>query len=67
MATTTLDGSYGIRVNKKSKTKFMKHCKKTLSRPHQEVVREMMTALVEGRLKITPTDDQKASQETLYE
>ena len=61
MAKQLLNTTYGVRVNDKAVEKFKKHCEKKLKRDHTDITREMMTALVEGRLTITPAEGQ-----TLY-
>ena len=55
-----------VRMPLKDLDRFKSHCQKKLLRPYQEVLKEMMTALVDSRLHITPTEDQKNSTGDLY-
>lgn len=48
-----------VRVEQEELDKFKQYCSDKLGRPHSQVVRELMTAIVEGRLKITPSDKMK--------
>lgn len=48
-----------VRVKQSELDCFRDHCQKTLNRRHSDVIREMMTALTEGRLTIEPTEAHK--------
>lgn len=48
-----------VRIKQSDLNTFKKHCSEELNRRHSDVVREMMTALIEGRLKIEATDAMK--------
>lgn len=57
---------YGMRANKNEVAKFKKFCKIKLDMPHQDVTREMMNALIDGRLTITRSDKQTEAIGALY-
>lgn len=48
-----------VRMKQPELEDFRQHCQNVLERRHSEVVREMITALMDGRLKIEPTEAQK--------
>lgn len=48
-----------VRMKQSELDGFRQHCQNVLERRHSEVVREMITALMDGRLKIEPTEAQK--------
>lgn len=48
-----------VRTKQSELDRFRSHCQEELNRRHSDVIREMMTALVEGRLKIEPTEAMK--------
>ncbi|SPL81343.1 hypothetical protein [Yersinia phage fEV-1] len=48
-----------VRMDKKALEAFKTHCTEKLERRHSDVVRELVTATTEGRVKITPTESQK--------
>lgn len=48
-----------VRIKQSELDRFKNHCNQELDRRHSDVVREMLTALCEGRLKIEPTKAQK--------
>lgn len=48
-----------VRMDKKALDAFKTHCTEKLERRHSDVVRELVTATTEGRVKITPTESQK--------
>lgn len=62
----TYDDSYTMRANSKEVQKFKRHCAKKLKLPHQEVTREVMKAIVEGRVTITRSDDHNEALGVLY-
>ena len=65
--TTLLDGNLMLRMNKKRLEDFQKHCSENLKRPYQDIVREMIDATLDGRLKIQPTKEQKIATGELYD
>ena len=65
MPKATLDEYLAVRVGKKALRDFKRNCK-NLNRNYTDVIRELIDASNEGRLKITPTEAQKKSQEELY-
>lgn len=67
MPKENLDDRITIRLLSKERTRFEKYCSKTLSRNPSEVIREMMVALSDSRLKITPTKTQTKSHGELYD
>ena len=48
-----------VRVKRSELDRFKDHCNQELNRRYSDVVREMLTALCAGRLKIEPTTAQK--------
>ena len=64
--TATLDGALMIRMNKTQLLDFQEHCKNNLKRPYQEIVREMIEATLDNRLKINPTEEQEIATGELY-
>lgn len=50
---SNLDDKLNMRINGEVKKQFVEHCEIGLNRPWAEVLREMITALTEGRLHIT--------------
>lgn len=54
-----------MRAHSKEVTKFKRHCKK-LGIPHQDVTREVMKAIVEGRFTIIKTETQTQALGALY-
>lgn len=56
------DEALNVRIDKSDKDAFMKKCEK-VGRNYSDVVREMITAFNEGRLKITQTEEQKKMEE----
>ena len=59
------DNTLAIRVFKKDLEKFKAKSEK-INKPYQILIREMIQAFNEDRLKIIPTDEQKQSLETIY-
>lgn len=53
------DDNLTVRVNSKVLSKFKKKCVKVSGKTYPMVVREIMAALIDGRLHITPTKEQK--------
>lgn len=48
-----------VRVEQEKMNEFKQYCSEKLKRHHAQVVRELMTAVVEDRLKITTSDEMK--------
>jgi len=60
------DATLTVRCNQESLYDFKTHCSENLGRDYQSMVREMMTALNEGRLHIVRTKNQKEAIGELY-
>jgi hypothetical protein len=56
--TEQFDSMIATRINSKVKSTFIVKCGK-LNKNHAEVMRNMILALNEGRLTITPTKEEK--------
>lgn len=65
MAEKLLDDRLDMRVNKEVKQAFMDRCNKA-GRQYQEVLREVMTAFNEGRLRIEVSEEQLNNLENFY-
>lgn len=48
-----------VRMKQSELDLFREHCQEVLKRRQSDVMREMITALIEGRLKIEPTQAYK--------
>ncbi len=59
------DETLNVRINSTEKADFMKKCS-NMGEEYYDILREMVTAFNEGRLKITPTDGQKQLNQELY-
>ena len=66
MAEKTLNDRLDIRINDGDKQDFIDRCVE-LKRQPQSLLREMVVALNERRLRIQVTDDQLKSQQELYD
>ena len=64
--TDILDDNLTVRVNSTVLEKFKDNAQRISGKPYPLLVREIMTALNEGRLRITPTKEQKKSLGELY-
>ena len=53
-----MTGQIHMRIDQKLLTDFKKQCQK-MNRQHHDVIKEMITAVVQGRLRIQPTPQQK--------
>lgn len=60
-----LDATLFVRIGKKELAAFKKKAQETHN-DYSSLVRELVTAVNEGRVKITPTDAQLKSKEGLY-
>jgi hypothetical protein len=61
------DTSAVFRTKNDDLQSFKAHCKLKLNRNYTDVLREMMIASTQGRLKITPTDEQIQAHGELYD
>ena len=62
----TLDDNLVVRCNSTVLEKFKQTAERVAGKPYTLVMRDIMTALNEGRLRIKPTKEQKKSQQELY-
>jgi hypothetical protein len=62
-----MDGVLRIRVPQDCLDKFQEKSKMIMGKPYQALIREMITAFNEGRLRITPTEEQKQQLRGLYD
>lgn len=60
-------GELSLRIDDETITVFKNKCSDELKRQYQNVVREMIEAFNEGRLKIKPTESQKNAIGSLYD
>lgn len=60
------DTMLSIRMNMSDKNMFQNRCEIKLKRKYPSVLREMIIAFNENRLKIIPTEEQKQSMGDLY-
>ena len=54
-----LDGDLRIRISQAELSIFQQKSKRVTGKPYQLLLREMITAFNDGRLRIVPTEDQK--------
>jgi hypothetical protein len=59
------DETLNVRINSTEKAAFIRKCD-NIDQEYYDILREMVTAFTEGRLKITPTDGQKQLNKELY-
>ncbi len=55
-----------VRVPDEHIDKFREMCKSDYGRHAHDMIRELIQAFTENRLKIIPTDEQKKERRTLY-
>jgi hypothetical protein len=68
MAQMTANNSlYGLRLPLTMKEEFQRYCRQDLERSPQEVLRELISALIEKRLTITVPAVTQLKNNTLYE
>lgn len=60
------DDSIQVRIDGEKKKFFIEKCE-SMGRNHADVLRELIDAFGEGRLKITPTTGQKKAMEEYYD
>ncbi len=64
---TTLDGDLRMRMSQDDLEKFQKKSERVTGKPYQLMLREMITAFNDGRLRIIPTEEQKSQLGELYD
>jgi len=62
----TLDGDLRLRISLKELEIFQKKSKRVTGKPYQLMLREMITAFNDGRLRIVSTEEQKTQLGELY-
>ena len=62
----TLDGDLRMRMSQSELERFQEKSKLVTGKPYQLLLREMITAFNDGRLRITPTEAQKTQLGELY-
>ena len=61
-----LDGDLRIRIASSDLDRFQKKSKNITGKPYQLMLREMIKAFNDGRLRIIPTEEQKSQLGELY-
>ena len=56
---TVLDGDLRIRIDQQELDVFMKKSHRTTGKPYQLLIREIIAAFNDGRLRIIPTEEQQ--------
>jgi predicted DNA binding CopG/RHH family protein len=64
---STLDGDLRIRINENELDIFTAKSKRATGKPYQTLLREIVTAFNDGRLRIIPTEEQKNTVKSLGE
>lgn len=63
----TLDGDLRMRISQQELDIFQKKSKRVTGKPYQLLLREMITAFNDGRLRIVPTAEQKRELKEIYQ
>lgn len=63
---SVLDGDLRMRMSQSELTIFQKKSLRVTGKPYQLLLREMITAFNDGRLRIEPTQEQKSELGELY-
>ena len=61
-----LDGDLRMRMSQSELEIFQKKSKRVTGKPYQLLLREMIKAFNDGRLRIVPTEEQKSQLGELY-
>lgn len=61
-----LDGDLRMRMSQSELEIFQKKSKRVTGKPYQLMLREMISAFNDGRLRIVPTEEQKSQLGELY-
>ena len=64
--TELLDGDLRMRMSQQELIMFQQKSKRVTGKPYQLLLREMITAFNDGRLRIEPTEAQKSQLGELY-
>lgn len=65
--TKGLDGDLRMRISAQELNIFKKKSERVTGKPYQLLLREIITAFNDGRLRITPTEAQKSQLGELYD
>lgn len=66
MAKKILNKMFGVRTNEEDLSEFKEYCDKHLKIEPSELVREMMSAVVDGRLRMKKGNQPENAMEQLY-
>lgn len=62
----SLDKSISFRIEESDKDRFIEKCDQVSTPPHT-ILREIVKAFTDGRLKVTPTPEQKKQMKEFYQ